>query len=70
MPKSSVGPRLAVWTSATMTSGLCFSTKNHWAATLCIHVPMLEPNEAINRLRYTRLRSGAHTDGRSPSTCS
>ena len=62
-PKSSVGPRLAVWTSATMTSLLCFSTKNHWAATLCIHVPMLEANCAINRFRYTRLRNGAHADG-------
>jgi hypothetical protein len=49
--KTSVGPRLAVCTSATMTSLLCFSTKNHWAATLCIHVPMLETNAAMNRLR-------------------
>jgi len=30
---------------------------------------MLEANEAMNKLRYTRLRSGAHTDGRAPSTC-
>jgi hypothetical protein len=50
-----------------MTSLLCLSTKNHWAATLCIHDPMLEANCAMNKLRYTRLRIGAHTDGWSAS---
>jgi len=40
--KMSVEPRLAVWTSATMTAVLCISTENHCAATFCIQVPRFE----------------------------
>ncbi len=66
-PNTSVGPRLAVWTSATMTAVLCFSTRNHCAAMLCIHVPMLETNCATNKLRYTRMCNGVRADGCPPS---
>src|SRR5690242_15979490 len=50
-----------------MTSLVCDSTKNHCAATICIQVPMLETNCAMNKARNTRLRNGAEVDGCTPS---
>ena len=50
-PKTNVGVSEAVWTSAMVVALLWCSTRNHWAPTVCIHVPMFDTSCAMNKLR-------------------
>ena len=61
--RKSVGSRLAVCTRAMIVALLCRSTRNHWAPTVCIHSPTFETSWAMNRIRNTRIRSGAQALG-------
>ena len=56
--RSSIGSRLAVWTSDTSVAALGSSTSSHCAPTVCIQVPIMLPSWASQSARNAAMRSG------------
>jgi hypothetical protein len=67
---SNEGVRLAVCTRAMIVAPAALSTRNHWAPTVCIQVPMLLRSWANQSTRNTVMPSGAQgeTVGAEPET--